>query len=215
MESNIMPKVYGWMFIGLLITFLTGFVVYTNPTMIANVFGSAWLFIIVILEFVLVIFLSARISKMKPVTAKVSFILYSFVSGLTFSSVFITYELSSIMLVFLITALIFGIFAVIGTVTKKDLTKFGSYLLMALIGIIIISIVNLFISIPQVDFIISIIVIIVFVGFTAYDVQRIKRLEKLSIIDENNLAIYGALQLYLDFINIFLELLNLMGKRDN
>lgn len=215
MENKIMPKVFGWMFIGLLVTFITGFVVYNSPQMIETIFSTGWFFGIIIAELVLVVMLSARLRKMQPTTAKICFILYSFVSGLTFSTVFITYDIFSIMWVFFLAAAIFGIFAVIGSATKKDLTKMGSYLLMGLIGIILCTILNIFFQWETFDLILSIVIILVFIGFTAYDVQKIKALSESNIIPEENLAIYGALELYLDFINIFLELLQLFGKQDN
>ncbi len=215
MENKIMPKVFGWMFVGLFVTFLTGYFVSTQEQMLATIFGTGWFFGIIIAEFVLVIFLSTRIRKMQPVTAKIAFLLYSFVSGLTFSTVFITYEMESVMFVFLIAAVIFGIFAVLGSVTQKDLTKLGNFLLMALIGVIICVIVNLFLNSSSFDLILSIAILLIFIGFTAYDVKKIKEYASLNALAEDNLAIYGALELYLDFINIFLELLQLFGKQDN
>ena len=119
------------------------------------------------------------------------------------------------MYVFLITAIIFGIFAFIGYVTKIDLTKIGTYLIMALIAIIICSIINIFINSNTFEFILSIISIIIFVGFTAYDVQKIQRMSNYNLIPEENLAIYGALELYLDFINLFIDLLRIFGKNNN
>lgn len=201
------------MFLGLLVTFATGYAVSSNPVMIENVFGGMF-YIFIILELVLVLVLSARVMKMSPVGAKMCFLLYSFVSGLTFSSIFIVYNLTSITSVFLISALVFGIMALIGYTTKVDLTKVGFYLMMALIGAIIVMIVNIFLNNPMVDTFISIVCLIVFIGITAYDVQKIKVLES-SGLPEDNLAIYGALDLYLDFINIFLHLLQFFGKSDD
>ncbi len=201
------------MFLGLLVTFATGYAVSSNPVMIENVFGGMF-YIFIILELVLVLVLSARVMKMSPVGAKMCFLLYSFVSGLTFSSIFIVYNLTSITSVFLISALVFGIMALIGYTTKVDLTKVGFYLMMALIGAIIVMIVNIFLNNPMVDTFISIVCLIVFIGITAYDVQKIKALES-SGLPEDNLAIYGALELYLDFINIFLHLLQFFGKSDD
>lgn len=214
-REAILPKVFSWMFIGLIVTFLTGYVVSLNPNMLINVLGGSGLWIILIAELVLVLFLSARIHKMSPTTAKISFILYAFVSGLTFSSIFVVYELGSIMYVFLITAAIFGIFAFLGAKTNMDLTKFGTYLMMALIAIIICFIINMFTASTTFDLVLSIITILVFIGFTAYDVQNVMRLSEDSSINEENLAIYGALELYLDFINIFLELLKFLGKNND
>lgn len=201
------------MFLGLLVTFATGYAVSSNPVMIENVFGGMF-YIFIILELVLVLVLSARVMKMSPIGAKICFLLYSFVSGLTFSSIFIVYNLTSITSVFLISALVFGVMALIGYTTKVDLTKVGFYLMMALIGAIIVMIVNIFLNNPMVDTFISIVCLVIFIGITTYDVQKIKALES-SGLPEDNLAIYGALDLYLDFINIFLHLLQFFGKSDD
>ena len=211
-NNQTLSKTFGWMFIGLLVTFLSGYVVSLNENMLYNIMSTWGMILCIVVELGLVIFLSARITKMQPTTAKISFLLYSFVSGLTFSSIFMVYSLNSIMYVFLITAVVFAIFAAIGAFTKIDLTKIGSYLLMALLAIIICTIINIFLNSTSFDLFLSIIIIIVFIGFTAYDVQRLKRLSGTGIINEENLAIYGALELYLDFINLFLELLRLFGS---
>ena len=166
--------------------------------------------LLIIVEFVLVIFLSARVHKMQPNTAKIVFMLYSIVTGLTFSSIFVVYQLQSILIIFLVTSGIFGIFSLIGYKTNIDLSKFSTYLFMMLIGIIICSIINAFLGNSVFDIIISCISIIVFIGYTAYDVQKIKRLANSSVSE--NVAIIGALELYLDFINIFIDLLRLFGK---
>ena len=215
MTNKIMPKVFGWMFIGLLVTFFTGYFVSLHPETMLKIFGSWTFILVIIIEFALVIFLSARITKMKPSTAIISFIIYSAVSGLTFSTIFVTYELGSIMYVFLLAAIIFAVFALIGATTKTDFTKVGPYLLIGLIAIIICSLVNIFLNNQTFDLIISIIAIAIFVIYTAYDVQQIQKLNQLSIIPEDNLAIYGALELYLDFINLFLRLLQIFGKSDD
>lgn len=216
MNNQIMSKTFGWMFIGLLVTFLTGYFVSLNPNMLLNVMSTGGLLIIIIVEIALVIFLSSRITKMSPTTAKISFLLYSFVSGLTFSSIFVIYEMSSIMFIFLATAITFAIFAAIGALTNIDLTKLGTYLLMALFGVIICTIINFFLNSSSFDLALSVIIILIFIGFTAYDVQKIKRLGETNFLKEDNLAIYGALELYLDFINLFIHLLSLFGRaRDN
>lgn len=212
MENNLISKSFLWMFIGLLVTFATGFVVSNSEVMLENVFGGGYL-VFVIVELVLVIVLSARVMKMKPVTAKICFLLYSFVSGLTFSSIFVIYNMESIMIVFLASALIFGIMSLIGYTTKLDLTKIGTYFLFGLLGAIIVSVINIFLQSGTVAMIISVVCVLLFIGITAYDVQKIKALQN-SGLPEDNLAIYGALDLYLDFINIFLHLLQLFG-RDN
>jgi FtsH-binding integral membrane protein len=214
MENNkVFGKVFMWMFIGLLITFLTGYVVSSNDNMLYNIFSGGTYFILIIIELVLVVYLSARIHKMQVTTARIVFILYSFVSGLTFGSIFIVFKMSSIMLIFLITAILFGIFALIGRFTKLDLTKAGTILLMMLLGIVICTFVNVFLKNDTLDLFVSYISIIVFLGFTAYDMQKIKMLSY-EFDDEDKIAIIGALELYLDFINVFIDLLRIFGKRD-
>ena len=150
---------------------------------------------------------------MSPTTARICFLLYSFITGITFGAIFIVYQITSIIYTFLITAIVFGLCALIGKTTKMDLTKMGSYLIIGLFGVIICSIVNIFLKSTGFELILSIITIIIFLGLTAYDIQKIQRLE--GIIPEENLPIYGALELYLDFINIFIELLRFFGKAND
>lgn len=211
MENKIMSKTFLWMFLGLFITFLTGFGVSHNEVMIQNIFKSSTYIIFAIVEIILVIFLSARIHKMNKNTARIFFVLYSFLSGLTFSSIFIVYDLTSIIYIFLIAALVFLIFGCIGYFTKIDLTKLGTYLMMALLALIICFLINLFLGNAKFDLVLTSISILIFLGFTAYDIQNIKKLSNLNI-NEDNLAIIGALNLYLDYINIFLDLLNIFGQ---
>lgn len=213
MENKIYSKIYLWLFIGLLVTFLTGAYTSTNEDALSVIFTKGYYWIFVLIELGLAIFLSARIHKMQPTTAKISYLLYTFFSGLTFASLFVVYKLESIILVFAITAVLFLIFAAIGHFTKMDLSKIGTYLIMILIGIILCTIVNLFLQNSTFDIIISAISIIVFLGFIAYDIQKIKRLN--GYLSEDNLAVIGAFELYLDFINIFIDLLRLFGKADD
>ena len=210
MKNNLYSKMFMWMFVGLLITFLVGYYVSTNENMIYNIFATKFYWVIYIAEIVTVIVLSARILKMSKNGAIFGFLLYSFLSGLTFSSIFLTFKMSSIIFIFLITALVFLIFALIGYFTKINLTKLGTILFMGLIGILIASIINIFIQSQTFDLILVIIGIIVFIGYIAYDINKVKRLE--GQIDEDKLSIIGALELYLDFINLFIRLLQLFGK---
>lgn len=212
MENNkLISKSFVWMCIGLLITFVTGFGVSMNERMLINIFGGSFYWVCIILELFLVIFLSARVFKMSATSAKISFVLYAFVSGLTFSSIFVVYNLSSVMYVFLISAVIFGVMALIGFTTNVDLSRIGFYLLMALLGIVVISLFNIFINNDTLSMVLCIICLLLFLGITAYDVQKIKSLES-SGLPEENLAIYGALELYLDFINIFLNILEIFAS---
>ena len=215
MNNKFLSKVFGWMFIGLLVTFGTGFLVSSNENILINVLSGPGLAVILIMEIVLVIFLTARIAKMSSSVAKASFILYSFVNGLFFSTYFVEFEISSLIFVFLITAIVFAIFALIGATTKLDLTKMGTYLLMGLIGIIICGVINIFVGSSSLDFILTVIGVILFLGYTAYDVKLIMNSDKFAMIPEENLAIYGALELYLDFINLFIRLIEFFGKRSD
>ncbi len=217
MSRSILPKVFTWMCLGLLLTFATGYILSLNPIAIVNMarsFGGWGMLILMIIELGLVIFLSARITKMSPLTAKLSFLLYAFITGLTFSSIFVAYDIKNVIFVFLITSIVFALFAVIGATTKVDLSKIGTYLMMALIAILICIVVNIFMQNSMLDLIISIVCVIIFIGFTAYDVQNVLALDAAGALGEENLAIYGALQLYLDYINIFINLLDIFNNRN-
>jgi FtsH-binding integral membrane protein len=167
-------------------------------------------------ELALVFSLVGFIKKMPSSVATVMFVLYSFVTGLTLSVIFLVYEISSIGFVFLLTAGMFGVMSVYGYVTKKDLTGVGSIMIMALIGVIIASIANFFLNSSVLDWILSFISVIIFTALTAYDTQKIKKMNVLGnegSDEDKKEAIMGALSLYLDFINLFLNLLRLFGKR--
>ena len=166
------------------------------------------------LAFVLV--MSFAFSKLSSFALLILFIVYSAVMGISMSYIFLIYEVSSISSTFFITAATFGVMAVLGYTTKQDLTKFGSILFMALIGIIIASVVNMFIGNGMLDIIISCVGVLVFTGLTAYDVQKLKRIGagiEYGSESANKLAIMGALNLYLDFVNLFMMLLRLFGSR--
>ena len=208
--NKLLSKTFLWMFLGLLVTFMTGYLVSVNENMINAIFSGSLYWLFILLELGLVIYFSTRVKKMKPTSAKICFLLYSFVSGLTFSSIFLLFEISSVIYVFLIAAVIFGIFGLIGYFTKLDLSKIGTFLLMALLGVIICTVINLFLNNSTFDLIISIICILIFLAYTAYDIKKIKLLSETSI-DEEVLAINGAFELYLDYINIFIHLLSIIG----
>ena len=213
MKNNLYSKMFMWMFVGLMITFLTGYYVSTNPNMLYNIFATKLYWVIFIVELITVVVLSARIMKMSKNGAIFGFLLYSFITGLTFSSIFVLFKMSSIMFVFLITAVLFLVFALIGYFTKMDLTKLGSILFMGLLGIILASLLNLIFKSESFDLVLIILGIIIFIGYIAYDINKVKRLE--GMIDEDKLAIIGALDLYLDFLNLFIRLLQIFGKSND
>ncbi len=215
--NKMIRNVYLWMCGALAITGLTAYYVATTPNILSWVFGNSWVFIgLIIAELALVIGLSAAINKISSVTATLMFILYSVVNGMTLSSIFVVYELGSIASTFFVTAGTFGVMSVYGSVTKKDLTKIGNLCIMAVIGLILATLVNLLIKSSVLELIVSCVGILVFVGLTAYDAQKIKGM--LQGAEENEMtskiAVLGALSLYLDFINIFLYLLRLFGRRN-
>lgn len=211
MSNKLYSKVFMWMFIGLMISAITAHIISSNEALLNAIYDGPWFMGLIILEIVLVIFLSLKITKISPRSAKISFLVYSLINGMTLSYIFVFYQLTSIALIFGLTSLIFGIFSLIGFTTKLDLSKLGTIAFMGLIGIIIASLINLFLKSPGLDYILSIIGILVFVTLIAYDIQKIRRISAL-IPNEDNAAIYGALELYLDFINIFIRLLHLFGK---
>jgi hypothetical protein len=210
-----LAKVFNWMAIGL---GLTGIVAYfTAHTGLAlAIISSPIFFILIIGELGLVFYLSARIEKMQASTASSLFVGYSVLNGLTLSVIFLAYTDSSIAGTFFITAGMFGAMAVYGLVTKRDLSGWGSFLFMGLIGIIIASVVNIFLNNSAMHWMISMIGVLIFTGLTAYDVQRIKKIGEEGIMTQRHEAIrkgsiMGALALYLDFINLFLMLLRFFG----
>lgn len=211
MEKSIFSKVYMWVFVGLLITFASGFFLSSNVNMLVLVFTTPLYWILPIAQILIAIFLPIRLMKMSQTTATILYLLYTLLTGLTFATIFIMYEMASIIFVFLISALLFLVFALIGRFTKIDITKIGNFLLMALIGIIVLNLINMFIMNGTLDIILCVVGLLIFLGYTAYDIQKIKRMNTYGM-DSNKLAIIGAFDLYLDFINIFLKLLRLFGK---
>ena len=211
MEKSIFSKIYMWVFVGLLITFASAFYLATSESLILLIFGSSLYWIIFIAQIAIAIILPVRLKKMNKITTILLYLFYTLLTGLTFSSIFLMYEIASIIFVFLVAALIFLIFAAIGRFTNIDITKIGSFLFMALIGVIILELINIFIMNSSLDMVLCIIGLFLFLGYTAYDIQKIKQLNDYGM-DKDKLAIIGAFDLYLDFIYIFLRLLRLFGK---
>lgn len=211
----LMRKVYLWMTLALVITGFTAFGIASNPGIAYAIVTNRLLFWgLIIAEFGLVIGISGAINKLSAVTATLLFVLYSIVNGATLSVIFMAYTLSSIASVFFITAGLFGVMAFIGYTTKTDLTSIGKILFMALIGIILATIVNLFVGSSMLNMIVSYVGVVIFTGLTAYDSQKIKNmLYNADSMDEGmqKIALLGSLTLYLDFINLFLMLLRIFG----
>lgn len=212
--SQVMRKVFTKMFLAMVITAISAFVVLSSPALLTAIFSNSLIYWgLLIAEIVMVIALSASINKLSKTGASVLFYVYSILNGVTLSCIALVYTASSIGLTFAITAGVFAVMAIYGYVTKNDLTKFGSYLTMALFGLIICIVVNLFMQSSKMEWIISFAGVVIFIGLTAWDVQKIKRMATMT--DYNNadkLATIGALSLYLDFINLFLYLLRFFGN---
>lgn len=210
--SAFMAKVYRWMVAGLALSAGTAWVVASSNELFSIVRG---LYLpLVIGQLVVVFAFSMLARRLNAVLAGAMFLGYSFLSGLTFSAIFFVYNLPSITTAFLVTAGMFGALSLYGTVTKKDLSSWGTFLFMGLIGIIIASVVNFFLASSMMSFVISCASVVVFAGLTAYDTQKLREMHASSgYASEGSLAINGALVLYLDFINLFLALLRLLGSR--
>jgi FtsH-binding integral membrane protein len=213
-ERSFIRSVYAWMFGGLLLTAVAALWVVTSPAMQQLVLFNPIIRIgLMVAEIGIVFYLSLRLTKMSGAAAAGAFLLYSVLNGLTLSVIFFAYSQGSLVQAFVTAAGMFGAMSVYGTVTKRDLTSWGSFFMMGVFGIIICSLVNLFLHSTGLDFAISVVGVFIFLGLTAYDTQRIRAYANVGGGLSDNFAIIGALRLYLDFINIFLFLLRLFGGR--
>lgn len=212
-----MSKVYGWMCVGLVITAAVAMLASSNASVMESLFSNPLLFFgLIIAQLGLVVTLSAAIKKISANTALVLFFLYAALTGLTFSVIFLVYTAASIASTFVVTAVTFGVMSLYGYITKTDLTTMGNIAFMGLIGIIVASLVNIFWPNGTLYWIITYVGVLVFVVLTAYDTQKIKRFNILGNAgsdEDKKESIIGALTLYLDFINLFLLLLRIFGRR--
>ncbi len=215
--NTFFQKVYLWMTVGLAVTALASvFMLYSQPAQ-QLVFGNKIIFYgLIFAELGMVIAISAAINRISAATATLMFVAYSALNGVTFAAIFMLYTRSSIASTFLVTAGTFGAMSLYGYVTKRSLTGFGNFLFMGLIGIIIASVVNIFLHSEMIYWVTTYIGVFIFVGLTAYDTQKIKQIGAAGFAngqDQQKAAVLGALRLYLDFINLFLMLLRIMGNR--
>jgi FtsH-binding integral membrane protein len=211
-----MLRVYNYMGLGLVITGIVAFIVGTTPALYVPIFSSPLKWVVMLAPLAFVFFFSFRIQTMSASTAQITFWAFCAVMGLSLASVFLVFTGASIARTFFIAATMFGATSLYGYVTKRDLAKFGSFMVMGLIGVMIASIVNIFMGSSALQFAISVIGIVVFVGLTAWDTQNIKEqfAENFDQESQQKLAVFGALSLYLNFVNIFQLLLNFTGERD-
>ena len=217
-QSTLLRSVYVWKTLALVITGFVSMYVAQSYQLISFIFGNRLaLWGMLIAELAVVFYLSARINSISFTKATVMFIIYSILNGATLASIFLVYTMSSIASTFFVAAGTFGVMALYGYITKSDLTRIGNICLMALIGLIIATLVSMFWQNSMLQMIITYVGVILFVGLTAYDSQKIKRLltaDGIEVTEETQkIALLGALTLYLDFINLFLYLLRLLGDR--
>ncbi len=211
-----MLKVYNYMCIGLALTGAVAFATSTSPVMLNAIFGSPLKWLVMLAPIGMVFFLAARVRAMKASTAQAVFWAFAGLMGLSLASIFIAYTGESVTRVFFITAGAFAGLSLFGYTTKKDLSGMGSFLIMGVIGLLIASVVNIFLESTAMQFAISVLGVLIFAGLTAYDTQRIKAIyhegDGMEVAEKK--AVMGALTLYLDFINMFIFLLHLFGNRE-
>ena len=215
--SGFLSKVFLWMAIGLAVTTAGSFWLMSQPQLFMALMKNQWAFFgLAILEIGLVIWLSARLMSMSAGLATSLFLVYSFLNGVTLSPLFVVYTGASVMTTFAVTAGTFFFFSLYGFTTKRDLTTMGGLMMMGLIGVILASVVNAFIKSPMMNWIITFIAIAVFMGLIAWDTQKLKAMHAMGFESpeaERKMTILGALALYLDFVNLFIQLLRIFGKR--
>ena len=213
-----LSKVFGWMFAALLVSFGTAYAVSMSPAALSLIMGNrAGMFVLVAVELGLVFYLSGRILRMTKGQAVTLFMLYAVVNGLTLSYIFLVYRMGTISVAFVVTALMFGAMALRGRYTTRDLTGIGNYLFMGLIGIIVANVINMFVKSANLGMGITLLTIAIFLGLTARDMQQMKRMYQQAAGNDamlDNLAVAGALTIYLDFVNLFLNILRVLGRRD-
>tara|TARA_B100001123_G_scaffold117292_1_gene136527 strand:+ start:1079 stop:1795 length:717 start_codon:yes stop_codon:yes gene_type:complete len=211
---SFMLKVYNYMGLGLALTGAVAFLVSTSPALMQAIFGTPLQWLVMLSPFAFILVLSFGINRLRPATAQLLFWAFAGVMGLSLSSIFIVYTGTSVARVFFITASVFGAMSLYGYTTKKSLASWGSFLFMGLIGILIAMVVNIFLASSALHFIISVVGVLIFTGLTAYDTQQIKHqyYEGDTAVIAEKKAIMGALRLYLDFINLFIMLMHLLGQ---
>lgn len=213
-DNKLMSKTFFWMFIGLLGTAIVSWYTYSSDLFV-DIITNGYFNILLILEVVVVLLFSFLFKKLSPMLVAILYFIYSMLNGVSLSTIFIVFDLNSIVLLFIVSAVLFGGFALIGYITKKDLSSWHTLLFGILIAGIILSLINLFLGNSMLDLVLDWIILFVFFGVTAYDINIIKQLKQDASLNQEKLYIYGAMQLYLDFINIFLRVLSIFGKRKN
>jgi FtsH-binding integral membrane protein len=213
-ERTFIASVYRWMALGLLVTAAVAWGIASSEAAIRFVILNRWVFFgLIIAQFGLVVALSAMVQRLSAPAAGAMFLGYSALTGATLSVILLVYTAASITMAFAVTAGTFGAMSVYGTVTKRDLTSWRSFLFMGLIGVVIAGVVNVFLKSPMMDFVLACAAVVVFTGLTAYDTQKLREYARAGGATLAAAPISGALSLYLDFINLFLAILRLLGGR--
>lgn len=214
-ENKIYGKTFFWMFLGLLGSGIIAWYTYSSGLFLNIIMGNSYN-ILLIIELVVVLAFSLLFRKLPPTIVGILYFVYAMINGITLSTTFAIFDLHSIVYLFIISALVFGAFALIGFFTKKDLSSWSPYITVFLIAGILISLINVFIlKNPTFDLIIDWLMLALFCGVTIYDINKIKMLQQVPDINQEKIHIYCAMELYLDFINIFLRILSIFGKRND
>lgn len=213
-EASLIQKTFFWMFLGLLGTAIVAWYTYSSGLFIDIIF-KGYFNILLIAELVVVVVFSLLFKKLPPTIVGILYFVYAMINGVSLSVIFVVFELNSIVWLFVASAVLFGGMALYGYKTSKDLSSWKTLLFGVLIVGIILSLINLFLSNSTFDIVLDWVILFVFFGITAYDMNKIKALQYEASLDQDKLHIYGAMELYLDFINIFLRVLSIFGKRKN
>lgn len=211
-ENKILGKTFFLMFLGLLGTALVAIYLYSSGR-IMELLTSNMLELMVLVEFLVVILFSLLFKKLPASVVTILYFVYAFINGVSFSLIFAAFELNSIIYLFVAAAALFAIFAYMGYRSKKDLSNWSNYLMPLLLICLIVSIVNIFLGNSLLDIILDLVILILFFAITMYDMNKIKELQHVDGIDQNKIYVYGAMELYLDFINIFIRILSIFGRR--
>ncbi len=211
-QNALLSKTFFRMFLGLLATALASFYSYSSGLLETILMDGSYYYLF-IAEIIVVLVFSLFFRKLSAGLVTILFFGYAFLNGITFASIFYVYELYSISYVFLATSALFGILAYIGKTTNKDLSKFGTILSISLLVGLVLTIINLFLGFTMLDIILDWAILLIFMGFTVYDMNKLRHMQELGYADNEKLYIYGAMELYLDFINLFLRILSIFGKR--
>lgn len=211
-NNKLLTKTFFWMFLGLLGTAIVAAYTYYSGLFI-NILLSDSFGVLLIVEIVAVLLFTFLFKKLPPVFVAILYFVYAFINGVAFSTIFVVFELQSIVLLFVVSALLFGGLALYGYKTEKDLSNWGGILTGVLIAGLLVSIINLFLGNSMIDIILDWVILFIFFGITMYDMNKIKALIADETLDKSKLHIYAAMELYLDFINIFLRIISIFGKR--